>query len=89
MKVAFDVDGCLMSYYNEPRWDVVDMLRLLSINHEITVWSGVGEDHARECVDRLMIGKYVSSIRTKEVDDSVDLSFDDNDGAWAKINIKI
>lgn len=89
MKIAFDVDGCLMSYYDEPRWDVVDMLRLLSVNHEITVWSKVGEDYARECVEKLMIGKYVKNIRTKEIDNSIDLSLDDNDGDWAKVNLKI
>ena len=104
MIIAFDVDGTLVTYQDEPRWDVLDMLRLLSKKHTIISWSGGGKDYAEMWVRKLHIEKYISSCHTKPIRDITqnyfydgaeegidkpDVCFDDEIVDLATINIQI
>lgn len=45
--IAFDVDGVLVyGEENEPRWEVLQLLRTLAASCEIWVWSGGGREYA-------------------------------------------
>lgn len=101
----FDVDGTLCTYQDEPRWEVLAMLRLLSEKNTIGVWSGGGKDYAEMWVRKLHIEKYVSSCHTKpirdikqnsfydgvekELEDLPDVCFDDEIVILASVNIQI
>ena len=93
MLIAFDCDGTLVGITQEeiPRWDVIDMLRLLSEKHTVIVWSGGGKEWAERHVRRLHIETYVNACHSKtsakELD--VDLCFDDEITELAKVNIRI
>ena len=104
MTIAFDVDGTLVTYQHEPRWDVLTMLRLLSKTNTIIVWSGGGKDYSEMWVRKLHIEKYISSCHTKPIRDikqnyfydgkegsieKPDVCFDDELVDLAKVNIKI
>lgn len=45
--VAFDVDGTLLDYRNVPRQEIIALLKIISLNHDVYVWSG-GEFLMRE-----------------------------------------
>lgn len=91
--IAFDVDGTLVSYQDEPRWEVLAMLRLLSKTNTIIVWSGGGKDYAEMWVRKLGIEKYVNGCRHKPMGTEkavdVDVCFDDENVDIAKVNIRI
>lgn len=92
--ICFDVDGTLITYEDEPRWNIIDMLKTLSEKHKIIVWSGGGKDYAEVWVKRLFLQKYVSEVRMKplreeDMLEDVDICFDDEDVKLATINVKI
>lgn len=100
INIAFDVDGTLIGLgqglYPEPRWEVINMLILLSSTAgcRITVWSGAGEEWASTIVNRFGIKKYVSIISekpriTKDYIPLVDIAFDDEAVQFGKVNIRI
>ena len=101
MKIAFDVDGTLITLSNDrPRWDVIDMLRTLKkCGHTITVWSGGGKDYADMWVRRLFLEDAVDEICGKPliaplVDGKervhfCDIAFDDEQVLLGKINVRV
>jgi len=90
MKIAFDVDGTLLDFNNNPRWEVLDMLRFLSKKHTIIVWSGGGKEYAETIARKLMITPYISKCCAKSLEENVDLCFDDEPFVnLAKVNIQV
>lgn len=90
MLIAFDVDGCLFGYDNKPRPEVCALLEALAHDgNQIIVWSGGGEEYARQRVRELEIAKYVSKCLFKMKILGVDIAFDDKDVKLGKHNIKI
>lgn len=94
MTIAFDVDGTLITFAEEPRWEVIQMVRILSKNNKIIIWSGAGKAYAEEWMERLFLNKYIKSCERKPFPDeginkNIDLCFDDEEVKLAKFNIKI
>lgn len=94
MKIAFDVDGTLITYEDKPRWDILAMLRTLnSCGHDIVVWSGGGREYAEVWTRRLFIHDLVTvqekPLLRVEEGPFVDIAFDDEDIALGKVNVKV
>ena len=54
--VAFDVDGTLIDYNNQPREDIIALYRAFqALGYEMWVWSGGGETYAESWCRRLGI----------------------------------
>lgn len=64
--VAFDVDGTLIDDEDQPRWDIIEMLRTLVPYCKVIVWSGSGKDYAEHQGRRLFLPpevQYYAKIR--------------------------
>ena len=90
-KIAFDVDGTLIDDKDQPRHDILTMLRILSQYYDIIIWSGSGKDYAEMWSRRLFIDDIAEDVRVKPTkkDNTIDLAFDDEDVKLAKVNVKI
>ena len=76
--IAFDVDGTLIDNDDKPRYNVINLLRLLSYQHtRIIVWSGGGQGYAEHWVRKLGLEKYVWACFAKDPDLALDICFDD------------
>lgn len=96
--VAFDIDGTLIDDLDNPRYEVIDLLRWFVKNgHEVVVWSGGGEDYAMHWCNKLGLARmgitYVEKNGFKKRDDGfkLDIAVDDEDasGLGAKVVIKV
>lgn len=76
--IVFDVDGTLIDLFDQPRWEVIDMLRAFyAIGYRIFVWSGGGKGYADMVVRRLGLSSFVEETYAKSMDIHVDLAVDD------------
>src|SRR3990167_1335077 len=67
LRVAFDVDGTLIDDQDNPRWEVIDLLRALhACVATIGIWSGGGADYARHWKERLNLREFVSWQAAKD-----------------------
>lgn len=101
MKIAFDVDGTLITLSNDrPRWDIVEMVHTLKkCGHTIIVWSGGGKDYADMWVRRLFLEGAVDEICAKPIIAPslggkerayyCDVAFDDEQVLLGRVNIKV
>jgi hydroxymethylpyrimidine pyrophosphatase-like HAD family hydrolase len=92
MIVAFDVDGTLVTFNNQPRHEIIDLFRWFKRNGDrVIVWSGGGKDYAQHWVDKFglnpdfVYGKYDDEAKTA----NVDLAIDDEFVQLGKINLKV
>lgn len=95
MKIAFDVDGTLISREGDtPRYEVINMLRKLHCMFavrgqvELLVWSGGGVEYARRWVEKLGLSNMVTVV-DKDKKHKVDLAFDDEQVALATYNLQV
>jgi phosphoserine phosphatase len=66
MLVAFDVDGTLIDYDDQPREEIIALLKRHHARGDaVMVWSGGGLAYAQNRVDRLGLTPYVSAVVTK------------------------
>jgi hydroxymethylpyrimidine pyrophosphatase-like HAD family hydrolase len=93
MIVAFDIDGTLIDYNDEPRKKIISLLKIFkSFGHKIIVWSGGGKDYASLLISRLKLDKFVDEYHSKvshPYGKNVDICFDDEEVSLAKLNIKV
>ena len=100
MKVAFDVDGTLITFSDRPRWHVIELLKgFHAIGQTVVVWSGGGHDYARHWVQRLYLEDFVDEIRCKpmrgdgsdleQLKKEIDICFDDERVDLAKVSVKV
>ena len=103
MIIAFDIDGTLITYQDKPRWDIIELVKILSKYHTVIAWSGGGQDYTESWIRRLFLQDYITGCYSKPIGDTemtiqgelvdprkyVDISFDDEMVDLAKINIKI
>lgn len=76
--IVFDVDGTLIDFEDQPRWEVIDMLRAFhAIGYRILVWSGGGASYAGYVVRRLGLSGFVSQILSKGDAVEADYAVDD------------
>lgn len=92
--IAFDVDGTLRSNaedtWDAPNYRVVRMLQDLahSKNVRIVVWSGGGEDYARQWGKKFGLDEYVWKYAVKDPELKPDICFDDiQECALGKVNV--
>lgn len=66
MRVCFDVDGTLIDYDDNPRDDIINLLKTLSNGgFNIVVWSGGGKMYAEHWVRKLSLMSYVEFCMAK------------------------
>jgi hypothetical protein len=95
MKIAFDVDDCLIIPsiatgldIDTPNYETIAIYKWFQDQgHFMIVWSGGGVDYARMWADKL--GLSPDEIRIKEKSEDLDIAFDDCDVDLAKINIRV
>ena len=88
--VAFDLDGTLIylagEFADTPRYDVVDMFHMFeSIDCEMVIWSGGGNDYARRWAQKL--GLTATIVRKGQI--PVDIAVDDEHVTLGKVNLKV
>lgn len=91
-RVAFDVDGTLIKKTSDgdvPRYDVIEvMLWMSALGHTVFVWSGGGEDYARQWVRKLGLTPFCRVI-PKQAHFGIDLAFDDQEAELAKVTVRV
>jgi hypothetical protein len=95
MKVAFDVDDCLIipgvaieSKRDIPNYGTILVYKWLQLQGcEMVVWSGSGLDWAATWAEKL--GLDPCEVRIKQKSDDIDIAFDDCDVNLGKVNIKV
>lgn len=87
--VAFDVDGCLIESNDQPRWQVIDLLRAFdAMGWHIIVWSGGGVDYCWMWVRRLGLFSMVDEVIRKGAE-RVDVCFDDENVDLGDANVRV
>lgn len=90
MIICFDVDGTLFDYEDQPRKEVIALLRALKgANNKVYIWSGNGYEYASLRARDLKLEKVVDGILSKYTDIVPDIAIDDKDVKLGKVNIKI
>ena len=87
MIVCFDVDGCLVDKEMLPIEANVSLLKTLSKNHKVFVWSGEGWQHALNVVMNLSIQNDIQGVLNKYNTIIPDIAFDDKEINLGKLNI--
>ncbi len=96
--IAFDIDGCLLNTDDTPNEAMVELLRVLSKQNQIVVWSGGGKEYVITWCSRLRISRFVdykvpkSSSKGTQISmfgKEVDIAFDDEDVTLARFNIRV
>lgn len=90
--VCFDVDGTLFHHTGEVNTDMVDLIKLLSRYCDVYVWSGGGSAYAKQRArDAKVDTLIVDAISKLEVDKigRPDITFDDAEYLFGKVNIKV
>lgn len=95
MKIAFDVDDCLLmpsvaSGFDRdtPNYEVIAVYRWFwSQGHHMIIWSGSGADYARMWAEKF--GLTANEFPVKQKRDDIDIAFDDCDVDLARLNIKV
>jgi FMN phosphatase YigB (HAD superfamily) len=80
VKIAFDVDDTLIDEEDNPRVEIIRLLRDLArlTESEIIVWSSRGKDWAEYWLERLELSNHVQEARGKDSDYQADIAFDDD-----------
>jgi hydroxymethylpyrimidine pyrophosphatase-like HAD family hydrolase len=94
MRVAFDVDGTLITNNDTPRYEVIKLLFFFAAhNWDIYIWSGGGIDYANHWAEKLGLTNrcWVIEKGSRPVDIAVDDEIDhaDAEGVNAKVVIKV
>lgn len=102
LTVAFDVDGTLITYLDQPRWAVIQVLKFFVLRGaEVMVWSGGGAEYAEHWARKLFLPDKLISFSDKPrlilwsetaervAEPIVDISFDDLDVNYGKVNIRV
>ena len=93
--VVFDVDGTLITFEDQPKYEVIQILiNFHKLGYNIDVHSGGGKEYAEMWVRRLELVNYVKTIDCKcRIDKNYipkwDIAFDDEDVKYGKINLKV
>ncbi len=83
---AFDVDGTLIDENDEPRQDIISVLRALMPYCDIVVWSGSGISYAKMQGRRIFLPR---GIIYWDKAGHADISFDDQDITLGTVNINV
>lgn len=95
MKIAFDVDGTLISHQeydcDTPNYEVIAIYRWFQAQgHTMIVWSGCGIDYAQMWAEKLGLSPDMVILKTRSKEKSgIDIAFDDCDVDLATVNFKV
>lgn len=82
MIIAFDVDGTLIDFEDNPRSEIVALAAsLLETEHVVIVWSGGGQAYAETVASRLGLENAVCMSKYEGKQGHVDIAFDDDEAA--------
>ena len=95
MKIAFDVDDCLLipnvasGFANDtPNYETIAIYKWFQAQgHYMIIWSGSGVDWAKTWSEKL--GLEADEFPVKQKRDDVDIAFDDCDVNLGKVNVKV
>lgn len=78
MKIAFDVDGTLISLLNNgPRYEIIQLfLTLQKLGNEMIIWSGCGMEYAERWAEKLGL----SALIVIKGSVPVNIAVDDEEG---------
>ena len=87
--IGFDVDMTLVKEDGTPRYEIIDLLRLLFITCrcKIVVGSGGGIDYAETVVERLGISNIVTIV--DKVSFKADIWIDDQETEIGTVNLQL
>lgn len=86
-KVAFDIDGTLISG-TVPRYDVIALLLWFAEKgYNLIAWSGGGVEYCQRWVEKLGLEDKVRIIAKGS--EEVDIAFDDQPVTLGKVNIEV
>ena len=90
-RFAFDVDGTLIKRTDNgdtPRYEIIQLARtLIDLGHTVFVWSGGGQDYAREWARKLNLLPQVRIIEKRANTYDIDVCFDDHATSLAKVDV--
>jgi len=95
MKIAFDVDDCLLvpavalkCNVNTPNYEVIAIYKWFqSQGCDMIIWSGSGIDWAKTWGEKLGLAPF--EVRIKQKSDDVDIAFDDCIVDLGKVNVRV
>lgn len=95
MKIAFDVDDCLIvpsvatgSDIDTPNYETIALFKWFQAQgYEMIVWSGSGIDWAKNWANKLSLGP--CEIRRKQKSEDVAIAFDDCEVDLGLVNIRV
>lgn len=101
MKIAFDIDDCIIvpsvvtGFANDtPNYETIAILKWFQAQgNEIILWSGSGMDWAKTWGEKLGLQPFTAMNKQKTLDDNghimIDIAFDDMLVDLAKVNVKV
>lgn len=95
MKIAFDMDDTLIIPAiatgfdrDVPNYETITIYRWFQAQgNYMIIWSGGGADYAKTWAEKL--GLTADEYRTKAPWDDIDITFDDADMTYGKVNVKV
>jgi len=95
MKIAFDIDDCLIVPSvatgldrDTPNYETINLYHWFQRQgHEMILWSGSGIDWAKTWGDKLGLIPFI--VRMKKKSDDIDIAFDDMDVDLGKVNVRV
>ncbi len=88
MKIAFDVNGCLIKDKGRPRIAVIELLKALSKGNHVIMWSSVGILSTQKWMNKLGLSRFVNGVAMKQPN-MVDIAIDDEKVKLGKFNIQV
>lgn len=90
VKVLFDVDGTLITYEDQPRYDVIDIFKKFeNLGCFMMIASGGGKDYAERWAQRLGLKALILDKFDLRDHPKPDIAFDDEDVKFGKVNIRV
>lgn len=88
--IAFDCDGTLIGRRDEPRQEIVDMLKgYQKVGYSVIVWSGGGKSYAQMVGSRIKLEGVTYMGKLENPGFKPDIAVDDMDVELGVINIRV
>ena len=88
MNICFDVDECLIKE-GKPIESNIELLKLLSKNHKVYMWSGNGYEYSLKIAETLRLDRIISGVLDKYGTFIPDIAFDNQEIKLGKVDIRL